>query len=315
MSSTRRLFTPAARLIAPLGAVALVMTWAGMARGQPAAWFYDAPPQGRHARHVAGNRPVVSRRNSDSHIVSPAAARPRLDRPTVAPSRDVTFTSANNPAPYLASPPDPACNDCDRPPGYGPAYGEARYIDPLWAFWQHARQRGHWLHRPLSAGWFVGVLWGDDLRGLDFANNPVGQNSGFFGGLRIGWDWTNYFGGETRLGFSSVDLQDSLSGLNNDVILWDGDLLFYPTGDTRLRPYLLTGLGLANFDIGTDGSRRLLSMPIGVGVKYRVGNRAVLRLQVIDNIAFPSGSGLQTTHNPSLTGGMEFRFGGTRRSY
>jgi len=205
------------------------------------------------------------------------------------------------------------CDDCDAP--YGHAGAMLHPAPALALFLQHAGQPGEWRHRPLSASWFTGVLWGDDLQGLDFPNGRVGQDSGFLGGVRLGWDWTEFFGGELRLGLSSLDLGTPLEGFNNDVILFDGSVLFYPTGDTRLRPYILTGVGLVNFDIATDHSRRMVGMPLGGGVKYRVGNRLVLRFEVLDNIAFPSGSGLETTHNVSLSGGLEFRLGGSRRRY
>ena len=35
-------------------------------------------------------------------------------------------------------------------------------------------------------------------------------------------------------------------GRNAELFQWDVELLDYPWGETRLRPYLLTGMGLSN---------------------------------------------------------------------
>ena len=275
-------------------------------------WYDPAPVWPTPPVMGPPSQPVRRQRSRPSAV----AEGPLGDEP-IGPSAD----DAQGPLDPIAEPlaPDEPCDDCAPGPVpyggpmFGPFHGYPRWW--LRRFLEHARRRGHWRHRPISASWFVGVIWGDDLQGLDFINARVKEDSGFLAGARLGWDWSDYFGGEMRLGFSAIDLQDPLEGFNNDIILWDGSLLFYPTGDTRLRPYVLTGVGLVNVDVATDQSRRLLGMPIGGGVKYRWGNRMALRLELLDNIALPSGSGLETMHNISLTAGLEFRLGGSRRSY
>ena len=56
-------------------------------------------------------------------------------------------------------------------------------------------------------------------------------------------------------------------------------------------------------------------MPFGFGLKVRcIRDWLALRLEMLDNVAFGS-AGLDTMHNITLTGGVEVRFGGPRKSY
>ena len=90
----------------------------------------------------------------------------------------------------------------------------------------------------------------------------VGTTTGFIGGWRLGWDFDPAWGGEMRMAFGSPSLYDSYradraltlidntNGLaTNDPVRarydhreasmfqWDVDILYYPWGETRLRPY------------------------------------------------------------------------------
>jgi hypothetical protein len=55
-------------------------------------------------------------------------------------------------------------------------------------------------------------------------------------------------------------------------------------------------------------------LPIALGVKYRLNNWLILRLEAADNITFGSGP-VRAASNFSLTGGVEIRFGGARTAY
>jgi len=197
-----------------------------------------------------------------------------------------------------------------------------------------------WLYRPLSAGWFMGFMQGNEL-----VEDWVGQEQGFFGGYRFGWDYDPYWGCEMRFGFASVALQDSArakaaqeaadlaAGLTPDdpyfhrfdtrrdsgIRLWDVDMLWYPFGDTYLRPYFLIGLGSARVDFMDRLSERriksVLAMPIAIGFKYRLRDWLAVRVEATDNFIAGAGSGFKNLHNFSLTAGLEVRFGGTRTAY
>ena len=61
-----------------------------------------------------------------------------------------------------------------------------------------------WLHRPFSAGWFMGMAQGSPL-----IDDWVGLQRGFVGGYRFGWDETHFWGAEMRFSFGSIETLDS----------------------------------------------------------------------------------------------------------
>jgi hypothetical protein len=196
-----------------------------------------------------------------------------------------------------------------------------------------------WLYRPWSLGWYLGVIDGSEL-----IHNWLDQDQGFFGGLYVGRDLSHHFGAELRFSLSAVELTDSYraiaaqqavyhalkwdsesplakryDGRNADLFMWDANLLYYPFGDTRWRPYLRCGLGSARyrfFDrLETNYNPVMLSMPVAIGLKYRPRRWVALRFEVADNIAFPGGTDLSTLNNLTIVGGLEVRFGGPRMAY
>jgi len=200
-------------------------------------------------------------------------------------------------------------------------------------------QRESWLRRPLSVAWFAGGVFGSTI-----INDWVDGEEGFFGGLRLGYDLNQYWGIEMRFSWGNLALRDSqraiayqrymddLAGYpsehvyrrrydgtrNASLFLWDVEALYYPWGDSGLRPYLLVGLGTSHISfvdragVGRDVTQ--LGMPIGAGLKFRIHKSLALRVECIDNIAVASG-GVNTLHNLSLTGAAEFRFGGSKKLY
>jgi len=65
----------------------------------------------------------------------------------------------------------------------------------------HPLEGTSWLNRPRYAGWFMGTMFGDEI-----ITDRVDQNSDFYGGYRLGWDWDHYWGSEARLGFAELNL-------------------------------------------------------------------------------------------------------------
>jgi hypothetical protein len=182
-----------------------------------------------------------------------------------------------------------------------------------------------WLCRPISAGLFVGMISGSPL-----IEDWVGQKQGLFGGLQLGYDGGDHWGTEFRLGFSSIELTDSAraraeAGVGSgpttryaDLFLWDIGLLYYPCGDTAWRPYAKVGLGTGRIRftdaLHTRYNKISGAMPLALGLKYRCNDWMALRFECADNIVFGRGS-VRSVHNFSITGGVEIRFGRSRKTY
>jgi hypothetical protein len=178
--------------------------------------------------------------------------------------------------------------------------------------------RESWMFRPFNISIFEGAL---------FATPPITPQFNtavsYFTGFRVGWDFNTHFGGETRFGFSKVFLLDA--GRNTQVgyqriFYFDSNLLIYPWGDTRVRPFLSIGGGLADIMIVGNAGGVLhpgaFNLPFGGGIKYRLGSRVAFRADIRDNLTFSGSGGLRTLNNIEVVGGIEFHFGGgERRSY
>jgi len=196
----------------------------------------------------------------------------------------------------------------------------------------------NWTAYPLSIGCFAGAVNGGPL-----IADWVGTTTGFDGGWRAGWDFGPSFGGEMRMAFGAPKLYDSyradqaLTALDTadglrpndprrsrfddrlaELFQWDVDILYYPWGETRLRPYFLTGMGLSNISftdrLDQNYQTTSLSLPLGMGVKYLCSQQLSVRVDLLDDIALSSNH-LQTQQNVSLTAGVELRFGGSRKVY
>lgn len=168
-----------------------------------------------------------------------------------------------------------------------------------------------WRNRPLHVDVFSGGLFASDL-----ISGDVEQGNGFITGTRLGWDTHHYFGTELRLAMSETSILGT--DRKNDVRFLDVNMLYYPWGDSRFRPYTSLGMGVATFNFvdnnGLGIGETMFHLPIGIGMKYYFRHALSLRMEFTDNIAFGSDT-LDVMNNFSLTAGMELRFGGKRRSY
>jgi hypothetical protein len=101
--------------------------------------------------------------------------------------------------------------------------------------------------------------------------------------------------------------------------MFDGNLLYYPLGDSRWRPYWTTGLGIATFAYHDAAGNKFratsLAIPFGAGLKVKIRPAIALRFEIVDNFAVGSGSLLDSMHNVSFTGGFEWHFGGRPTRY
>ncbi|HEX5443804.1 MAG TPA: hypothetical protein VFW87_08250 [Pirellulales bacterium] len=179
--------------------------------------------------------------------------------------------------------------------------------------------RESWLYRPFNLSIFEGAL---------FASPPIGPQINttvaYFTGFRLGWDYATHFGGETRFAFSKVFLLDSQTRSTEvgyqRLFYFDTNVLVYPWGDTRFRPFFSLGGGLADILVVSNNGLRLhpgaFNLPFGAGIKYRHGTRLAFRADIRDNLTFSGSGGMRTLNNIEVVGGVEFHFGGgDRRTY
>lgn len=201
--------------------------------------------------------------------------------------------------------------------------------------------RESWLFRPYSAGFFMGMASGSTV-----VHDWASLRQGFLFGYRMGWDVDDFWGLESRLAWSSMMVADSDRAIaaqiaadnaahmsptdpfrqrfdhqrDAELFLWDVDLLYYPTGDAPLRPYVLLGLGynevyfLDRLSAGVRQNR--LGMPLALGWKWRTQEWLAWRFELGDNlgIAF-GGDRTRFFHALDITLAAEIRFGGTRKAY
>lgn len=173
-----------------------------------------------------------------------------------------------------------------------------------------------WLNRPYHADWFAGPLLSDDL-----IENRVHQDNELFGGIRFGWDFDYFWGVECRFGWSNPNVQynePQAVADNGSYFVSDVDFIYYPWGDSKIRPYYLLGLGLAHIDFvdheNHNFNTTLLTMPLGIGVRFHQWSWLAWRLEFLDNLSY-GADGVETMHNLSLTAGMELRLGARPNSY
>jgi hypothetical protein len=194
-----------------------------------------------------------------------------------------------------------------------------------------------WNRYPLSAGWFLGGAEGSNI-----IDDWVSMSGGVVGGLRLGWDVNSNVGLEARMAFGSLAVNDSFraqlaeaaanatlgttaptaqngSSREGDIFQFDADVLLYPWGDTRWRPYVLFGLGTTSLRF-TDAlsqsySTTGISLPFGIGLKYLWNDRLAVRFDLVDDVVFRDRSDFNTVNVLSFTGGIELRFGGSRQVY
>ncbi|MCA9257859.1 MAG: hypothetical protein KDA61_01610 [Planctomycetales bacterium] len=175
-------------------------------------------------------------------------------------------------------------------------------------------EKTSWLNRPFHVDWFAGPLVTTNV-----VDGRVGQGNDMFSGLRLGWDFDYFWGMEWRIGWANPNLFTATdSQIEGNYMVSDVNVVYYPWGDSKVRPYCLWGVGMAEVgSVRTDGTGQeavLVGMPFGGGVRIAQSRQITWRLEAINNMAFGS-DGLSTLHNLSLTLGMEIRLGARPKSY
>lgn len=290
----------------------------GAAHDAPAEVQLEAPDDTAHLAPLEdGGEPASDNRaeSSTEESVEGALTASDYDQPWLgAPDPQAIGANAERRCPHCGVV-DP--NGQDDPSFFGGEGGDS----------QHGRRlrhvgRGHplvhesWRYRPYGAAFMLGGLWGGEL-----IDGRVDQDGGLLGDFRLGYDIDYFFGLEARFGIASpsLDYPNRTNAYREaDVLLGEISVLYFPWGDAQWRPYARLGLGLADIDFRDEqdqpADNTLFGLPFGGGVKYRLNSRWVLRLDFTDQITFGSGE-IETEHNLSVAGGVEWRFGGARMSY
>jgi hypothetical protein len=174
-----------------------------------------------------------------------------------------------------------------------------------------------WRNRPYHVDWFLGGMLNSSL-----IRNRVQQNNSTFAGLRIGWDFDHYWGTGWRFGWSDPNIDYRVHGNSENassrLFLSDLDLLYYPWGDSKIRPYVLLGLGFTRVNFLDENhihhGTSLLTMPYGAGLQFPQWPWLIWRFEILDNLAFGADQ-VETLANVSFTLGMELRLGARPASY
>jgi hypothetical protein len=173
-----------------------------------------------------------------------------------------------------------------------------------------------WLNRPYYFGGEIGTIWMTRA-----VNDAVSRDVDTFGGIFLGCDWDHYWGGELKFNRATPELVNANApdARRSDVLFhWSYSAMYYPWGDSTIRPYWRWGIGNTKFDFPLDdGTRRdewLLTFPIGIGVKYPVRRWLAARAELTDYLSIGQND-LATQNNITLTFGLEMHLGVHPRSY
>jgi hypothetical protein len=173
-----------------------------------------------------------------------------------------------------------------------------------------------WKNRPFYVGGELGTIWLHE----PIADN-ISEDVDVFGGFFLGCDFDHYWGLELRFDWATPELKNSEArdaDRTDSLFIWNYSFLYYPWGDSLVRPYWRAGIGDTRFDFPLDdGSRHdewLLTFPLGFGVKYPVKRWLAARAELCDQLAIGRDE-FETQHNLTLTFGLEWHFGAHPRSY
>jgi hypothetical protein len=172
-----------------------------------------------------------------------------------------------------------------------------------------------WLNRPFE----VGVDFGALITTNEFSPNSR-RNNDILGDFHLGWDWDHYWGSQFRFVWSTPDVANYSGDVipSNNFYIYDFSFMYYPWGDSRVRPYYRAGFGVTNVnlinDLGSKQTESLFTIPFGVGLKYQLHRTVVFRGEIVDNLAFGQND-VNTLNNFTLAFGVEWRFGGQPPTY
>ena len=191
-----------------------------------------------------------------------------------------------------------------------------------------------WLDHPWYFGGFVGGISGS----RELVSGMIEQKFGGTGGFTFGYNFNDYWGLESRLHFASIEIRDTeharqifetnfleqfpgtmlppLTTRKNELTILDAAVHYYPLGNAKWRPYFKYGLGVGRQrfvnTFGHENKADIVTMPLGVGVRYWWNERLAIQADLLNNVVFASGVA-KTQHNVSFTVGLTYAFGSGRQ--
>jgi len=193
-----------------------------------------------------------------------------------------------------------------------------------------------WRDHPYYFGGFVGYVSGSKV----LVSQMIEQKNGGTGGLTFGYNFNDYWGLESRLHFTSIDIHDTsnarqifetnyleqfpgmavppLSTRTNTLSVLDVAVQYYPLGNAKWRPYFKYGLGVGRQrftnTFGHENKANVVTMPLGIGVRYWWNERIAIQADLLNNMVFAS-SIAKTQHNISFSMGLTYAFGSGRATH
>jgi len=191
-----------------------------------------------------------------------------------------------------------------------------------------------WLDHPWYFGGFVGCIAGS----RELVSGMIEQRAGGTGGFMFGYNFNDYWGLESRVHFASIEIRDTdyarqffetnfmeqfpgmtvptLTTRRNQLTILDAAVHYYPLGNAKWRPYFKYGLGVGRQrfvnTFGFEEKSDIVTMPLGVGVRYWWNERLAIQADLLNNVVFASGIA-KTQHNVSFTVGLTYAFGSGRQ--
>ena len=208
-------------------------------------------------------------------------------------------------------PPPPTYCPCMTRFGFRHSYTHGRNVG-----WGGPLVGTSWLNRPHYVGATLGPMWLTNRVTPD-----VARDVDVIGSVFYGWEWDYYWCSEFQYAYATPELVNEETRdvpPTGRLVSWNYSFMYYPWGDSNLRPYWRFGVGDSNFDFpknnGTRWDEWLYTIPYGVGFKYPLRRWLAARLEFVDQFSI-GGHGAATQHNLTLNFGLEYRFGAKTKSY
>ncbi len=190
-------------------------------------------------------------------------------------------------------------------------------------------QMRSWQDHPYYFGGFCGWIYGSQL-----VDNMIDQNSGANGGIKLGYNFNDYWGVEGRLHFASISIHETsygkevynawyaatypdspyvpLTTRSNQLTSFDVSVQYFPLGNAKWRPYFTYGLGFTHEAFidtyGVKNKVNAMCMPLGVGLRYWWNEKLAIQFDILDNVVFANGQA-KTQNNFAFTVGISYAFG------
>ncbi len=149
---------------------------------------------------------------------------------------------------------------------------------------------------------YIGYTWFDDDQ--DVEDNPAY-------GLRIGYNFTKYFGLETSIEYINTDYDkgNNSRSVNIGNYRLDGILNLLP--DNQLVPFVFAGVGgqYIDYPSGTD-NRNAATVNYGAGLKYFLDENVALRADIRQIHVFQNLDDIDDRRDIEATFGVTYYFGG-----